>query len=105
MPELFAKPRSRKVADIQFGFRKGSGKIEWDDEDKVIARIRSKRPDLVATAIVSKESVSKEVIEQLTAAELKVLGIVIANTGDFAFVKAKDADTDALIKLALGEDG
>lgn len=105
VPALFAKPRSRKVADIQFGFRKGSGKIEWDDEDKVIARIRSKRPDLVATAIVSKESVSKEVIEQLTAAELKVLGIVIANTGDFAFVKAKDADTDALIKLALGEDG
>ena len=34
-----------------------------------------------------------------------MLGIVIANTGDFAFVKAKDADTDALIKLALGEDG
>jgi len=105
VPELFAKPRSRKVADIQYGFRKGSGKIEWDDEEKVIARIRSKRPDLVATAIVSKESVSKEAIEQLTAAELKALGITITGAGDAAYVKAKDADTDALIKLALGEEG
>lgn len=101
---LFEKPKSRTVADIQYGFKKGRGRIEFDDEAKVIARIRAKRPDLVATAIVTKESVAKDVLDKLPVAELKALGVSVVEAGDAAFVKAKDADTDKLIALALGEE-
>ena len=103
-PSLFLKPRSRTMADIQYGFKKGRGRIEFDDEQKVIARIRSKRPDLVATAIVTKETVAKDVIAMLSAKELKELGVSVTEAGDAAYVKAKDADTDKLIAMALGEE-
>ena len=100
---LFAKPKSRTVADIQFGFRKGRGRIEFDDEAKVIARIRKLRPDLVATAIVTREAVDKDAIGNIPADELRKLGITIVEAGDAPFVKPKDSDTDELITLALAE--
>ncbi|MCX7366792.1 MAG: hypothetical protein NTV97_33950 [Alphaproteobacteria bacterium] len=100
---LFTKPKSRTVADIQFGFKKGRGSMEFDDEAKVISRIRKHLPHLADTAIVTKESVAKDVLNKLSGAELKLLGVSIVDPGDAAFVKAKDADTDELIALALGE--
>ena len=100
---LFTKPKSRIVADIQFGFRKGRGSISYDDEAKVITRIRKHCPELEATLIVTKESVAKDALGNLEGDMLRKLGITIVEAGDAAFVKAKDADTDELIKLALGE--
>ena len=100
---LFTKPKSRTVADIQFGFKKGRGSMEFDDEAKVISRIRKHLPHLADTAIVTKETVAKDVLNKLSGAELKLLGVSIVDPGDAPFVKAKDADTDELIALALGK--
>lgn len=104
-PALFVKPKSRRVQDLQYGWRKARGKIEFDDEQKVIARIRKLRPDLADTAIVVKETVDKDVIDGLPADELKRLGISITDAGDKPFVKSKSDDLDELLALALGEDG
>lgn len=101
---LFAKPKSRTVADIQFGFKKGRGKIEFDDEAKVIARIKAQRPDLVELLIATRETIVKDALGNLGADVLKKLGISVIEAGDAPFVKAKDADTDKLIALALGEE-
>lgn len=104
-PSLFVKPKSRVVSDIQFGWRKGRGRIRFDDEAKVIARIRKLRPDLAETAIVTKEAIDKDVIDGLDAGELKKLGIEVVDAGNAPFVKAKSDELDALIAMALGEEG
>lgn len=101
---LFEKPKSRTVADIQFGFRKGRGKLALDDEVKVIARIRRLLPDQADTLIQTKESVVKAALENLDGDTLKKLGVSITGAGNRAFVAPKDADTDELIALALGEE-
>jgi phage host-nuclease inhibitor protein Gam len=101
---LFAKPKSRTVADIQFGWRKGRGSIQFDDEAKVIARIKAQRPDLIEMLITTKETVVKDALGNLGADVLRKLGISVVEAGDKPFVKPKDGDTDKLIALALGEE-
>jgi hypothetical protein len=101
---LFEKPKSRTVAEIQFGFKKGRGKIEFDDEEKVIARIRKHLPDQVDVLIQTKEAVVKDALGNLDGDMLRKLGVSITEAGNRPFVKPKDADTDQLIALALGEE-
>src|SRR3990172_3109329 len=55
-PGLFAKPKSVILHGIKLGYRKGSGKMEWDDDDTVIERIRKHAPDLVDVLIQKKKS-------------------------------------------------
>jgi hypothetical protein len=86
-PELFAKPRSRTLHDIKFGFRKNTGGLTWQDEDYVLRRIHKLFPTEAATYLHVTERPNKEALENLPAAELKKLGIEVGDTGDVAFVK------------------
>jgi len=86
-PELFTKPRSRTLHDIKFGFRKNTGGLTWEDEDYVLRRIHKLFPDEAAAYLHITERPNKEALENLSAIELKKLGIATGNTGDVAFVK------------------
>jgi hypothetical protein len=87
-PELFARPRSRTLHDIKFGFRKNTGGLTWQDEDLVLRRIHKLFPAEAAAAYLHiTERPNKEALENLSAAELRKLGIDVGDTGDVAFVK------------------
>lgn len=102
-PGLFAKPRSRTLHGIKLGFQKGKGKIEFDDPDKVVSLIKKYFPDQADVLIVTAEKPAKDALNQLTAAELKKLGINVVEGGDAVFIKPADSAVDKLVDALLKE--
>lgn len=106
-PGLFARPRTQVFHGIQVGFRKGAGKIEWDDDAFVVARIRKHFPDDVAALIRTVESPNKEALERLEAKTLAKLGVTVTGTGDIVVCRpvesALDKAVKALLKASLDE--
>lgn len=103
-PDLFVKPRTMTFHGIKLGLKKGTGSIEWDDEAKVIERIRKHAEKLSVPAdvlIVVTESVSKEALERLPGDELKKLGVSLVDATDTVVLKAADTTVDKLVKAIL----
>lgn len=108
-PELFIKPRSVVFHGIKLGYQKGKGKIEWDNADRVVALIRKHFPEQASMLIVTTEKPAKEALNNLTASELKKIGISVVEGDDAVFIKptdsAVDKMVDALLKDATAEAG
>jgi hypothetical protein len=106
-PECFAKPKTRVIAGVKLGFGKGKGKLDFDDADAVVARIKKHLPDQADVLIRLKETPVKDALAQLPAADLKKLGVTLAEAGDQIVIKPVDSDVDklvdALLKDAAGE--
>jgi hypothetical protein len=100
-PGLFEKPKSVILHGVKLGYRKGSGKIEWDDDDAVIKLIRKHCPDLVDVLIQKKEKPLKGPLGELPADILKKLGITVEDTADVAFAALADGDSQKMIKALL----
>lgn len=100
-PECFVKPRSVVFHGIKLGFAKGKGKIEWDDADQVIRLIKKHFPEQADILIATSEKPAKEALAQLTAAELKKLGISVTDGGDAVFIKPADSAVDKMVDALL----
>ena len=106
-PDLFVKPRTIVLHGIKVGYQKGKGRIEWDDEDKVVTRILDfpqrlgdREPgDFVETT----HRPRKDLLLELTVGELKKLGCRVEGTGDLVVIKATDSDVDKLVAKILDE--
>ena len=101
-PELFEKPRSVILHGIKAGFQKGKGSIDWDDDDKLVARIE--KLFTAAEAEILIKTTKKPIVSaiaDLDGAELKKLGVTVEGTGDVAFAKLADSDTAKMIKALL----
>lgn len=103
-PELFIKPRTLTLHGIRVGYRKANGRIEWEDADQVVKLIKRHFADQADVLIATKEKPSKEALEQLSAADLKKLGITVEETGDVVVIKDTASDVDKLVKALLKED-
>ncbi len=102
-PELFVRPRSMTLHGIQIGFAKGSGKIDWDDDDQVVERIEKLFPDRVDQLIRTVKKPSSAGLELLDAKELARLGARVEDTGDMVIVRSKDGEIDKAIKKIIQE--
>lgn len=101
-PGLFEKPRTRLFHGVKCGLGKKKGRVEWDDEGKVIARIEKLLPkDQVELLIRTDKSVHKPAVYDLTAADLKRLGITIVGDGDEPVVKVTGSDIEKLVDALL----
>lgn len=100
-PALFAKPKSVILHGIRLGYRKGSGKIEWDDDEAVIKLIRKHVPELADVLIQTKEKPLKGPLGELSADILKKLGVTVEDTADVAFAALADGDSQRMIKALL----
>ncbi len=102
--ELFKRPRSRIFHGVKVGYAKLKGKVEWDDEDAVVKRIRKLLPKVQADLLIRiKESVHKPAVYDLTAGDLKRLGIKIVGNGDRAIANPIDTDIDKLVDALIGD--
>lgn len=102
---LFDKPRTRVLHGVKVGLTKQRGSVEFDDEEKVIARIRAQLPeDQVELLVRVKESVYKQAVYDLKAADLKRLGIRITADCDAVVIKSVDSEVDKLVNALLAED-
>ena len=105
-PSQFEKPKTRQMHGIKCGFRKLPGRIEYaDDETRVIERIREQLRGKAKHLIQVKESLRKDQLAELSAAELASIGVNLIDCGDEVVIKAIDTDLDRLIKsLTADED-
>lgn len=102
---LFDKPRTRTLHGVKVGIIKQRGTVEFDDEAKVIARIRAKLPrDQAELLIRVRESVHKPGVYDLTAGDLKSLGIRITADCDAVVIKSVDSEVDKLVSALLAEE-
>ena len=100
-PDLFVRPRSIEAHGIKFGFQKGKGGLEIEDPEKTVSLIEKLMPDQVELLIAVKKSPVKDALVQLSAAELKKLGVEVKGTGDVVFIKPAEGAVDKLVKALV----
>ena len=104
-PDLFTKPRTVILHGIRLGIMKSRGELAWDDDAQVIKRIRAQLPkDQAELLIRVKENVAKGAVYDLTAADLKRLGIRIEGAGDVVTIKDAAGDLDKWLDAMLAEE-
>ena len=101
---LFVKPRTMVLHGIKIGFQKGKGKIEWEDDDQVVKLIRKHFPEQADLLIKIIEKPVKDALQQLTAAELKRLGITVEETGDRVLIKSMNSEIDKFVDALLKDE-
>lgn len=102
-PELFEKPRTMTISGIKIGFRKQKGSIEIADEDNTIRLIKDKLPERSDTLIKVTEKVVKKAAENLTAVELKAVGIEVTADTDEVVVAVVDDVISKLVEKTIEE--
>ncbi len=100
-PALFERPKTQVFHTIKVGFRKGTGKMDWDDDEAVVARIEKMFPELAEQLLVIKKKPSKEGLETLDVHDLKKLGVTVDSAGDVTVCKPVDGAVDKLVNALL----
>lgn len=101
-PELFEKPKSLVINAIKVGFKKGSGKLEIDDEEKTVSLIlKHFDADEAELLIKTTRKPIKKALENLDASDLKKIGVSVEDTSDMAFAKPTDTAVDKIVKALL----
>ena len=100
---LFHRPRTQIFHGIKIGFAKGKGRLEIPDEETTLAKIRQHYGAEAATYLRTSITPNKESLAQLTAAELKKLGVTLTDTGDTAVIKPVNSDVDKAVASLLKE--
>ena len=67
----------------------------------MVARIKKHLPEQADVLIRTKEAPVKEALAQLTAAELKKIGVTIEDAGDTVVIKPVDSEVDKLVDALL----
>lgn len=102
--ELFVKPKSVVFHGVKVGFQKAKGKIEFDDPEQVVKLIRKHFPEQADILICVTERPAKEALAQLTAAELKRLGITIVESGDQVLIRDTTSEVDKMVEALLKDE-
>lgn len=100
-PDLFQRPKSQTLHGIKLGYQKSKGKLEFENADRVVTLIRKHFPEQADVLIVTKETPSKEALNNLTAAELKKLGINVTEVDDVVFLRPVDSAVDKMVDALL----
>jgi Bacteriophage Mu Gam like protein len=101
-PGLFEKPRTQIFHEVKVGFRKGTGGIDWDDDDKVIKLIREHFTKSQADLLIkTTEKPIAKAIEDLEVADLKKIGCRVEDTGDVIVIKPIDSAVEKAVKALL----
>lgn len=100
-PQLFVRPRSVVLHGVKLGYQKGKGKIDWEDDAKVVKLIRKHFNDQFDVLVKTSEEPIKAALGNLSVDELKRIGVTVESTGDVAFAKDTTAAVDKLVKALL----
>lgn len=103
-PHLFSRRRTVTINGVRVGYVKQRGTVVIEDEEAVIKRIRSLLPEEQAELLIRvRESVHKPAVYDLTAADLKRLGITVTETEDAVLIKPVDSEVDKIVAALLQE--
>jgi hypothetical protein len=101
--DLFVKPRTIIIHGIKVGLEKAKGKIDWADDQQVVKLVEKHFPEMADLLIKTKKKPIKKALQNLSAAELKKLGVTIEETGDAIVIKPVDSQIEKLVDKLLKE--
>lgn len=102
--DLFDKPKSIVIHGMKVGLQKGKGKITIPDEEKTILLIKKNLPDQADILIKSEEKLLKPALNNLTAGDLKKVGLNLIESTDEVLIKPTGSDIDKIVTALLKED-
>ncbi|WP_304308097.1 hypothetical protein [Pseudacidovorax intermedius] len=106
-PDQFTRPRSQVVEGIKFGYQLVAGKLTWEDDARVCARIRALAAagdlpeDQVALLISITEAPSAAALRALDEKLLKRMGVTLEGAGDRAFIKSVDSSIEKAVNAVI----
>lgn len=100
-PQCFLKPRTIVFEGVKLGYQKAKGKISWEDDGQVIKLIRKHLAEAADVLIKSTDKPVKDALANLTAAELKKIGVSVTEAGDEVLIKDTTAAVDKLVAALL----
>ena len=104
-PDAFERPRKRSFHGTIVGYERARGSVVLDDEARTIRLIRQLLPPEQAELLVRvRESVHRPAVYDLTAADLRRLGISIEGAGDAVVIRDALSEVDRLVEALLGAD-
>ena len=102
-PELFERPRTRTAGLVQYGWRTGKPSLDIPDPQATIRRIEA-LPDGQAELLLRRTTaIHKPGLLDLTAKDLRRLGVRQIDAEDAVVVKTIKDDTDKLVDTLLAD--
>lgn len=101
---LFMKPKTIILHGIKVGYQKAKGKISWADDAQVVRLIKKHLPDQADVLIKVTEKPIKDALINLPAADLKKIGVTVADTGDQTVIKSTDGEIDKFVDALLKDE-
>ena len=96
--DCFEKPKTQVLHGIKIGYRKKTGETIILSQDQTIELIRKRFGEKQARLMIqTKESVIKDSLKSLTAADLKAIGVEIKADVDEVVITATDGEIDKII--------
>lgn len=104
-PALFDRPRTVVFHGVKVGMQKGKGGITWDDEAKVVERIKRIFLGEASALLRIEETPDKEAIAKLNAGDLRRIGCQIESAGDQVVIRPTDSEVEQIAKLESARAG
>lgn len=95
------KRRTEVMHGIKVGLRKGAGRLEWDDDKQLCDLIRKVMPDQQDVLIRIAEAPNRTALGDLSAADLRRLGVRITDSGDQVVITPVDSAVDKLVDALM----
>ena len=98
---LFGKPKSRTVAGVKLGLRKGHDMLDLGNEPQLIARIKSLLPEQLGALVRQRVEIVKSALKALPAETLQRLGVRYVRGADEAFATMDKSDAERQAEAIL----
>lgn len=103
-PGLFRKPRTQVFHGVKVGIEKGKGALVIADQEQTLKLIRKHLDDQYELLVKTTLKPVKSAIGQLTAADLKRIGVELCETGDQVVIRPVDSELDKMLDALLKTD-
>ncbi|MCS6302334.1 MAG: hypothetical protein H8K07_01510 [Nitrospira sp.] len=100
-PDLFAKPKTHIFHGIKVGYRKGTGALDWADDEELVRKIEKMFADVADEYLLVKKKPRAEALEACDAATLKRLGVQVGDDGEQVVIKPVETAIERLVKALL----
>ena len=103
-PHLFTKPRSLTINGVRAGYKKAEDSLDWDEDDVLVARIKSLLlPSEAELLVRSREELVIDALSQLDDDKLKRLGVRRITGADNSFITIGDSDVEKTAKALIAD--
>lgn len=101
--DFFKEPKTRTMHGITFGMTKDQDKLDYPEDQILVASIEKEFPDKTTTLIKTEKTPIKGTIKKLSADDLEKLGITEIKGKDSPYIKAIKSDLGKLVLSVIAE--